>query len=304
MKIIQKNYYALGSKIIITIKFPRSLKSKEEIFQIIWKKIDNFEKKFSRFLSDSELTKVNMHVGKKIKVSDEFQDLVQKSIKMAKETYNLFNPFILPALQKSGYIGSWPNVKNNNGLNFSDKKICSINNIKINNNQILIPKYCALDFGGIGKGYLLDKIAKIILAKNIKDFWLSFGGDIICSGNGKNQNGWEIGISSAKDKKLQIDSIKNNGKLISIATSGIIKRKGIKSGKSWHHIINPNSGLPVKSDILTATVVGKKAILVDVFAKVIVILGLKKAKKFIKNKKIKMAIIQTKNKSIIKIFRK
>lgn len=303
MKIIQENYKALGSEIIITLKVSKTTTSDNSIFDLIRQEIDQFEKKFSRFLLESELTKLNLRTGQKVIVSSDFTDLTQKSIELSIKTNRLFNPFILPLLQKSGYAGSWPKVNNQNPeLDFSQRQLCQVSDIKLSGKNITIPAHCALDFGGIGKGYILDKIAAVIESHGIKNYWLSFGGDIICAGSDIGGHGWQIGIASAKDSNKQIDTINTNGKKVAIATSGITKRKGIKKGNEWHHIIDPRTGLSAQSDIITATVVTKTAILADVFAKTLVILGSNKAKEFVKNHEINLVILQTKNKLTVKII--
>lgn len=304
MAIIQDNYKALGSEIIITLKVSENVAVDNHIFGLIRQTIRRFEKKFSRFLPKSELSYVNLKAGRAVSISDDFVDLAWKSIKASIATDGLFNPFILPALQNIGYVGSWSEVqKEQPNLNFSNRRICSVQDIKLGINLIEIPSHSALDFGGIGKGYILDKIAGIIDSQRFDNYWLSFGGDIICSGSDISGHGWQIGIASARDNSKQIDTIYTNGEKIAIATSGITKRKGIKKGNEWHHIIDPRTGLPAQSDIITATVVTETAILADVYAKTLVIMGADRAKDFVKNKEIKMAILQTKNKLPVKIIR-
>ena len=291
----QQTKKMLGSKIVLTL---RDDEIDAKIFPLVWQEIRQFEKRFSRFLASSELSQINRKAGQAVEISPEFKDLILACQKMAKATQNLFNPFILPALQSAGYIGSWPNIDiKKNNLDFSNRRICNIDNIKLMKNTILIPSNCALDFGGIGKGYLLDKIAAIIERHKIKNYWLSFGGDLIFAGHDEQKIGWQVGIADAKNPKKEIDILETFGQKMAVATSGVVKRKG----EGWHHLIDPGTGRPAESNILTATVVAQSATLTDVLAKSLVILGLTKTTKFIKTQKIIFAIIQTKTGEVIRI---
>jgi thiamine biosynthesis lipoprotein len=248
---------------------------------------------------------VNRNAGHITEISADFRKLVLESLTMAKKSSDgLFNPFILPALQRSGYIGSWPSFElENKDLDFSPRRVCQANDLKLNKNKIEFPADCAMDFGGIGKGYLLDKISAIIESQGIHNYWLSFGGDLICNGDGEG-DGWKIGVESAQAQSLPIDFLETDGQKMAIASSGVTKRKGLKNGQAWHHLTDSHTGLPAQTDILLATVVAETATLADIYAKSIVILGMAKSKVFIKKNKISRVILQTKNKLPIKIWRK
>lgn len=290
MKRLQSTGKALGSEIFFTIVVDENQEA-DQIFKILWARTTAFEDRFSRFKTESETTKVNMAAGSKVKVSEEFIALTESAIHYSKITAGLYNPLLLPALQTAGYKGSWPepDIVNKN-LDYSLRKS---NNTKIlidkATQEVQIPKDTAIDFGGIGKGYLLDELAHLLDTKHVKDYWLSLGGDIICSGYDLDNTNWRISISSANNPGESYKIIENKkAKKLAIATSGITKRKG----QNWHHIIDPRTGLPAKTDILTATVSSENSVDADVFAKCIVILGKNDADDFAKQHRFE-ALIQT-----------
>ena len=98
---------ALGSETTLNLISNLDEININKIFEELWSKIDNFENKFSRFIVDSELSKFNASAGSKQFVSKEFLDILKLSMNYFKKTNGLFNIFILPALQKSGYINSF-----------------------------------------------------------------------------------------------------------------------------------------------------------------------------------------------------
>jgi thiamine biosynthesis lipoprotein len=287
----QMQFHALGSEIFVTLV--GNVDTFEVIFAEIKLRVTNFEQKFSRFLPNSELSLFNKNAGEKVNISAEFRDILLAAQTLAKQTDGVFNPFILPTLQKSGYKGSWPTPDDfDENLDFSARKIANVNKLVIGKDFAQIPVHSALDFGGIGKGFLLDTVSSFLLTKNLAGFWLSLGGDIVWFGQDLDGENWKIEVASAENDEETIAAIENRDqKLLFIATSGITKRKG----ENWHHLIDPKTGKPAKTDILTATVTTQTGADADVFAKTIVIAGKTFAEKLKRDGKIDRAIIQYSN---------
>lgn len=303
MILLQQKNYMLGTDIFLTLCVDND-KYGNEIFDQLWSQISTFDQKFSRFIPGSELSLLNKNAGQKMQVSPEFMIFFNASLKMSSESDGLFNPLVLPSLQKAGYLGSWPKVEENiPGLNFSDRLNTDMDDIEFGKDWIKLPPKSALDSGGLGKGYLLDQLSNFLIKKNVNNYWLSLGGDIIATGNNIGKTGWEIGVELVNNENKNEEIIFTNGNTMAIATSGILKRSGVKYDVPWHHIIDPRTSLPAKTDILVATVTADSAALADIYAKSIIILGLEKAKSFIKQKEIPMAILQIKNqRSPLKIY--
>lgn len=273
MKRYQEAKRALGSDVLLTAVLADDVDPRA-IFEVLWQKIDRFEQRFSRFLATSELTSFNHSAGKRQQVSTEFLDLLAASKSLAEKTSGLYNPFILPALQQAGYKGSWPHPEIvEAAVNYERRNFATWTEIKLGENWAQIPQGTALDFGGIGKGYLLDELAACLHAQRVKHFWLSLGGDILCSGYDLDGAAWQIAVQSAVEVSRNITTVIGDGDLFAVATSGVTKRKGETIDGTWHHLIDPRTGKPASTDILTTTVVTDKAVEADVFAKCLVIVG-------------------------------
>jgi thiamine biosynthesis lipoprotein len=292
---LQQSRHALGSQATLTL-IAQDNQTVEELFSKLWRLIEDFEQRFSRFRVTSELSSVNAHAGKKMIVSPQFRKLLRVCKKYYTKTNGLFNPLILPTLQQAGYIGSWPNVTTfQHTLDYrSREQLPSMEQVHISGSQVTIPINGALDFGGIGKGYLLDMLSEYLDTKDTHDYWLSLGGDIICRGTDIDGNPWSVGIQHATQTDKIIGTITNaGGAHIAIATSGITNRAGIKNDKHWHHIIDPRTGEPAETDLLTATVTHPNATAADIFATCVVILGSTAANIFMQRHSITSAYLQT-----------
>lgn len=287
----QQKKFKLGSECIITLVHDDN-NLFIATFNKLWGEVTNFENKYSRFIESSELSKINLNSGKRIKVSHESIDI----LKLCKEYYYLtngaFNPFILPLLQRDGYKGSWPDPeKFNKKLDFSNRKIKDIENLVIEKDAVLIPKDSALDLGGIGKGYLLNKLTKT-LGNKFKGFYISLGGDLVTYGVDPSNQPWKIYISSSYDNGKNISYVLPSPKLTSVATSGVTKR----SKKNWNHLINTKTLKSIKNEILSVSVVANNPILADVTASSIIVMEEDEARDIVKKCKIDV-IIQKERKS-------
>jgi thiamine biosynthesis lipoprotein len=290
MKRYQENRKALGSQALLTVIIDDETKA-EKIFAGLWRLIDEFEARFSRFIESSETSRFNTKAGGYTTISQEFKELLEACQYLAEATDGLFNPFILPNLQREGYVGSWPTpTKYTDSIDYRDRlALPGIDKLKVKDMQARIPINSAIDFGGIGKGYLLDQLAAYLEKHGEPRYWLSLGGDIICNGLDIDSHPWFIKIQHATEADELVGVISNKGKKIAIATSGVTKRKG----KDWHHIIDPRTGESAETDVLNVSVVASSAASADVFAKCIVVIGSKPANDFVHEHRIKNAYIQT-----------
>lgn len=293
MRRFQQIRQALGSEAVLTLILPENREA-DSIFDLLWSQINRFETSFSRFFPESELSRFNLQAGKTVAITPEFKKILEICKEMSQKTNGIFNPFVLPSLQRAGYIGSWPKPdKTESSVDYRQKgSSVDINQLIIGQNSAKIPKNSALDLGGIGKGYLLDQLSEFAEKQNIDRYWFSLGGDIICSGRDIDDKPWSISISDAVSPEKTIEKISNNGQKIAIATSGIIKRQGRYMGKKWHHLIDPRTGKPALTNVLTATVCAETAVVADVAAKCLVIGGSDRLKNIVNKLPISKAFLQ------------
>lgn len=226
----------------------------------------DFETKFSRFYNESLLSKFNKTpVGEKYKLEPEFGLLFGKTIFWMDTTNGIFNPFILPSLYEAGYIKSFvPNKFTENDLKIKENKypqtITEINEyLEIGDDYLKKLKPIYLDFGGIGKGYLTDKLVDKV-KKIYEEFSISLGGDLYVL----SKEGIAIDISDEKNKILKSINLIN----CAAATSSTSKR--VFNDKN--HIINAQTKQPlIKTKYKQATVIANLTEEADILAKTILL---------------------------------
>jgi thiamine biosynthesis lipoprotein len=278
------------------------LKEAEEI-------IAEFEKRFSRFIDNNELTNFNNSTETEIEVSETMLELLKESVNYYIKTKEIFDPTIIGSLEKIGYDKNFleinhdsennlPTEINLNQIKTEFNLRYKVSDIKIKDKIIKKPIGLRIDLGGIGKGYIVDFLSKTIFA-DIENFWISAGGDILAVGNPGDGIGFDIGVQNPVKPQENIFFVNTKSEKLGIASSGIIKRSGQKGDFKWNHIIDPRTGLSIVNNILSATVMSSSATKADIYAKTVLILGEEEGLEFIEKEEDSACIIFTKDNKII-----
>lgn len=290
---------ALGSKVdLVIVSQAKNEQVVNGIFADLWRYIFDFEKQFSRFLPNSELTQFNKSAGTQMPVTSEFRDILLVAKRLSEETKGTYNPFILPALQRAGYVRSLvPGYEKDIQADYTKLHVANPDLLKIGDNWASIPYGTAIDLGGCGKGYLADELREFVKSEIIEGYWFSVGGDIVGADLNDEGGVWQVDISDGtkNDNKWQFLASKAH---FAVATSGTNIRRGSHEGKQWHHILDPTTQLPTNTDLSMVSIYGTSAVKADVFAKSAIILGSSKALPFLKTQKtVKSALLQGVNKN-------
>ncbi|MDQ6987252.1 MAG: FAD:protein FMN transferase [Mariprofundaceae bacterium] len=129
-----------------------------------------------------------------------------------------------------------------------------------------------LDFGGIAKGYAIDRGIEVLREHGIKNAIVDAGGDLRAIGS-HNGTPWRIGIRHPRKDGKTLGWLEVHGD-ISIVTSGDYERFFMYQGKRYHHILDPQSGHPARHSI-SATVIAKNATLADAWSTALFVQGAK-----------------------------
>jgi len=141
---------------------------------------------------------------------------------------------------------------------------------RIDNKWLRTDTRCMLDFGAIAKGYAIDRGITVLKKHGIHNAIINAGGDIriIGSHNGKP---WRIGLRHPRNKAEVLGTLTLVGS-ISIVTSGDYERYFMADGKRYHHILDPQSGLPATAS-QSATVIAPEATLADAWSTALFVQG-------------------------------
>ncbi len=130
------------------------------------------------------------------------------------------------------------------------------------------------DFGGIAKGYAGDRLKSIAEDNDIKSGILTLGGNVVAIGKKTDGTPWRVGIADPKKTSDYAGYVEVCDK--SVITSGSYQRYFEYEGKRYHHIINPKTGKPSESGLLSVTVISSDGSLADALSTAFFVLGKEK----------------------------
>jgi thiamine biosynthesis lipoprotein len=233
---------------------------------------EGWEQRLSRFRPDSELSLVNQHPGENMPISAVMVDVLRAARLSQRESGGLVNPLVLPALEAAGYDRSFEQIAGEGTTSSGPEPAvlpASYFHLHAHAGLLDLPPGNRLDLGGVAKGWAADRAARRLgkLAPALVDA----GGDIAVSGPQADGSPWPVGVSDPFNPAQSLDVVllTRGG----VATSGRDVRRWQRGNTSQHHIIDPRTGSPAITDVLTATVIGPSARSAEAAAKTALILG-------------------------------
>ena len=141
-----------------------------------------------------------------------------------------------------------------------------------------------LDCSAIAKGYGSDVVARLLKARDVQNFMVEIGGEIVTKGVNEQRMPWRIGVTKPTEDSLntshELQTVLNVTDK-AMATSGNYRNFYYKDGKKYAHTIDPKTGRPVQHSILSATVLAKDCATADAYATSFMVMGLDGAKKIL-----------------------
>jgi thiamine biosynthesis lipoprotein len=270
-----------------------------KIFSHLLNEIKRLDNIFNVHKENSEISRINQSAYKKpSSMSLDFKYVLLKSIYFHNITYGKFNSTML-SLKNIWNFSSTSSfvLPDKNQINAALQDI-GHKYLKISKNYIQITKKgVGIELGGIAKGYIIDRLTGILKSSGIKHALLNIGGDVFALGR-KGIRKWRIGIQHPRKSKNSIYKILNVENK-SVVTSGDYERYVVIKGKRYHHIIDPETGMPSDKSV-SATVIADDAITADALSTAIFILDPKSGIKLIEKLKGVEALILYKSKNRLK----
>ena len=222
--------------------------------------------------------------GENLKTDSLFNQVFNAANKVSQETEGNFDCSVYPLVKAWGFYNNHlgdsiiiDSLKFRNILQF-----VGFDKISLIDDSLILPKGMSLDFNSIAQGFTVDVIAEFLESKNIKNYLVEVGGELLTKGKNADGNIWRVGV----DKP--IDSIAGNERFLfildlenkALATSGNYRKFYEKDGVKYAHTINPFTGFPAQNRLLSVTIIHDNCMLADAYATAFMVMGIRKSKQF------------------------
>jgi thiamine biosynthesis lipoprotein len=245
--------------------------------------IFDLENQISRQIDSSEISLINAQSGKgPVTVSDETIALVSEAMVYKDQTGGAFDITIGPIMDLWGF-GSGSYQVPSRAMIDAVLPLVNANQIilDLTNHTVELPVAgMLLDLGGIGKGYASDQVIQLLLEYDVSAALVNLGGNVSVMGPKTDGTLWRIGIadpvasdSGAFDLYVGVLS----GTDVSVITSGGYERFFEQDGKRYIHIMDPKTGEPAQSDLLSVSIVSGDGVQGDCLSTALFVMGKEKA---------------------------
>jgi len=269
-------FRAMGTTISLLLPIDQS----EAGTAIVQELFAEWEKTLSRFLTESELSRLNQTHATPVVVSDLLYTVLDAALNAAQATQGVYDPTLQRQMVSIGYDrsfdtlpavllatsitpgrpgGGWRRVQ----LDAAQK-------------SVTLPADVGLDFGGIAKGMAVDAALVRLQEAGIETALVNAGGDLALLGVPSAADEWQIAVPG-KDRAWSIPL--HHG---AMATSGVARRHWQQGRQQRHHLLDPRTGVSAQSGLWSVTAVAARCEQAEVAAKVAFILGLQQGADFLR----------------------
>lgn len=264
---------ALGGSLRVIVTRPAALAAAAAAVDGVVRAIDAAA---SRFREDSELSRLNASPDRDVAISPLLAQAIAAALRGAQLTGGAVDPTVGSAIRLAGYDTDFAQVSPDGGpIRLVAESVPGWQAVRFDAGArvVRLPRGVEIDLGATAKALASDLAATAALeAASGGGALVSLGGDIAVAGEPPPE-GWLI--QTSEDSRAPIDDSEETVSIVSggLATSSITVRRWTRGGVALHHIIDPNTGLPVQGRWRTATVVAATCVDANIASTAAIVLG-------------------------------
>lgn len=237
-------------------------------------RLRDLERRWSRFDPRSEVSKVNAMSGDgAVVVSEDTVLLLAKVVEGWTNSGGLFDPTVLPSMIALGYDRTFTTIEPLDAAADTLGRSPGCGSIRVDRGlrAVALPAGVSVDPGGIGKGLAADLVVGELLDRGALGACVSVGGDVRAAHGPSGAIPWRIGLADPSDPThlFAVASIASGA----VVTSSTLTRRWPLGAGIVHHLIDPRTGAPTRSDLVAVTVVAGEAWWAEVLAKWVLMAG-------------------------------
>ena len=246
-------FQAMGTRCRFTLAGPA--KSTQEFIQHALSWVAHFEAKYSRFLPDSLVSRINDQAGKDwVPIDPEAERLIGLCHELHFLSRGVLDPTVLPLLKLWNWKTEHPVVPTDEAIRATLERV-GWSKVKRAPGKIFLPvEGMGLDLGGMGKEFAVDQVCLLARSSGLTGGLVDFGADIRVFGIPPDgRPGWHIGLENpAIPGRTWRGLAVRDG---AVATSGNYLRFFEVQGVRYGHILDPRTGRPTHADVQAVSVV-------------------------------------------------
>ena len=231
-----------------------------------------FEAKFSRFRESSAVSRINAAAGREWAQTDAE---MERMLDLAEGLYNLTDGILDATMLPLLRVWDWKAVHTALPAAEDIQTALSLTGwrkVQRRKNAVFLPHAgMGLDFGGFGKEFAVDRLARLATERGIKDALVDLGRDIYALGGNGVHPFWHVGIEDALHPGACRTGLGLSNRAVS--ASGDHARCFMHNGRRYGHILDPRTGWPVANGVRGVNVVAQSCLEAGIYSTAVCILG-------------------------------
>ena len=234
--------------------------------------VANFEARYSRFLPDSLISRINDQAGKGwVEIDAETERIFGLCNEAVFFTRGVFDPTALPLIKLWNWKATPPTIPDDAAIAAARRNI-GWAKVQRAPGKIFLPVAgMCLDLGGIGKEYAVDQVGALAARHGLRDVLVDFGQDVLALGTPPGRPAWHIGLEDPKQPGKCWAGVA--AKNVAVATSGDYLRRFEINGRRYGHILDIRTGYPVANGCCAVSVIAPRCTVAGLLATSIFVLG-------------------------------
>lgn len=174
-------------------------------------------------------------------------------------------------------------IKDNTAKNKETSEDTSQNtNTNESVSSIYIGDKCTLDLGAVGKGIACDVVQDYLKKqKEVSGAVIAVGGSILLYGSKADGSDWNVAVQNPRGQDGEAMGVLSLSGTTNVSTSGDYEKYFMQDGKRYHHILDPSTGYPADSGLISVTIVSDSGLLSDGLSTACFVLGKEKGEKLL-----------------------
>ena len=225
-----------------------------DVLQACSNEINALEQRLSRTIETSSIAQLNANGSAQL--DDDTAALLQAALQYSAETGGAFDVTIAPLVELWDITGDDPRVPAQSEIDALLPLVGS-RHVHLEGTAAALDEGCAIDLGGIAKGYASDKTAELFAGSGISGGFVSLGGNVYVHGVTAEGQPWNVAIQDPQNTEGFACTLRLSDAFV--VTSGGYQRFFTgPDGTVYQHIIDPATGYPVQSDLLSVSIVTRR----------------------------------------------
>ncbi len=229
---------------------------------------------------ESDISRLNASGGAPVVLAPETAALLNRALALSEETGGAFQPAVLPMCRAWGFSGGETHRVPAEETRAALVETVRQTRLAVDGCTAVLtgPSGAGIDLGGVAKGYLGDCLAAVCEERGVRSALFDLGGNVQLVGKKPDGKLWNVGVQDPLDPNAVVGVIAAED--TALVTAGSYQRYFETGGARFHHLLDPETGAPAESGLLSVTVIMPDGTAADALATALFVMGADRAEAF------------------------